>query len=172
MRLSIFEAVFRFGRMHRNEYEESVFLLSRYLDRSNACLTRVNCKLIPTSYSDGICIHTVGPCQIYSYQYSTRKSLKKTYICQIFFYPQVVHRRYISAVVHFPARNNAKPRTVYKDMVCFVPRCLDHFEAKKIITEPLIEEVHKTGLHHQPKTKIRQFTSSVHMAPITMDTIC
>ena len=157
--------------MYRNRFEKSEFY-PRPSNRSNAqAMVNVGVELIPDLYSDGICLYTVGPSQVYSYQYSIRKSSRKSYICEIFFYPKVLQRKYISAVVHYPAINNAKPHTFYKDLVCFVPRCLDHYQSKKVITEPLLEEVHKTGLYHQPKRRIREYTSSVHMAPKTIDNV-
>ena len=162
----------RSGKMYRNELQRKGFLSCRLNRSTGGVATNAGTNLIPYSYSDGICIYTVGPCQVYSYQYTTKKSSKKTYISEMFFYPKVVHKKYISALVHFPAKNNAKSHTVYKDMICFVPRCLNHFETKKIITEPIIEELHKTGLQHTPRRSIREFTSSIRMATKTLDRFC
>lgn len=158
--------------MNRNELQRKGFMSCRLNRSTGRVATNAGTNLIPDSYSDGICIYTVGPCQVYSYHYTTKKSSRKTYICEMFFYPKVVHKKYISALVHFPAKNNAKSHTVYKDMICFVPRCLNHFETKKIITEPIIEELHKTGLQHTPRRSIREFTSSIRMATKTLNRFC
>ena len=157
--------------MHRDRFENSE-VYQRPSSRSTAQAT-VNggAELIPDLYSDGICLYTEGPSQVCSYQYSIRKSARKSYICEIFFYPKVVKKKFISVVVHFPATNNAKPHTLYKDVVCFVPRCLDHYQSKKVVTEPTIEEVHETGVYYQPMKRIREYTSSVHMAAKPTDTI-
>lgn len=160
--------------MYRNKLGKSGFSQPRS-NRSTAqanCVKDTGVKLVPELYSDGICLYTLGPSQVYSYQYSIRKISTKSYVCEIFFYPKVVKKKHISVVVHYPARNNEKPHTTYKDVVCFVPRCLDHYQSKKIVTEPKLEEVFKTGLYHQPKKRIREYSSSVHMAPKSiMDTV-
>ena len=141
-------------------------------NRSTAQATvNVGVELIPEFYSDGICLYTVGPSQVYSYQYSMRESSRRSYVCEVFFYPKVARRRYISVVVHFPAKNNARSYTLYKDIVCFVPRCLEHYQSRKVVTEPSMKEVHKTGLYHQPKKLIREYRSSVHLAPKALDTV-
>lgn len=159
--------------MHRNRLEKTGFYHPR-ANRSTAQVRRVKndeVKLVPELYSDGICLYTLGPSQVYSYQYSIRTTSTKSYVCEIFFYPKVVKKKHISVVVHYPARNNEKPHTMYKDVVCFVPHCLEHYQSKKIVTEPKLEEVFKTGLYHQPKKQIREYSSSVQMVPKVIDTV-
>jgi len=157
--------------MYRHRFEKNEFY-QRHSNKSTGQTTvKGGVEFIPDLYSDGICLYTVGPSQVYSYQYSARKSSRKSYICEIFFYPKVVKKKYISAVVHYPAKNNGKPHTYYKDVVCFIPRCLDHYQSKKVVTEPVTEEMYKTGLYHQPRRRIREYISSVHMAPKIVDTV-
>lgn len=159
--------------MYRNRLEKSGFHQPRSY-RSNAQANLVKndeVKLVPELYSDGICLYTLGPSQVYSYHYSIRTTSTKSYISEIFFYPKVVKKKHISVVVHYPARNNAKPHTLYKDVVCFVPRCLEHYQSKKIVKEPKLEEVFKTGIYQQPKKQIREYSSSVHMVPKSIDTV-
>ena len=160
--------------MYRNRLDRSGFY-QPYTNRSTTHVQASRAKdavrLIPEKYSDGICLYTLGPSQVYTYQYSLKKTSTKTYVCEILFYPKVVNKKHISAVVHYPARNNAKPHTYYKNILCFVPRCLDHYQTKKIVTEPRLEEIYKTVLYHQPPKRVREYSSSLHMVPKTFDTV-
>ena len=160
--------------MYRNRLDKSGFYQPQS-NRSNAAqASRINndeVKLVPEVYSDGICLYTLGPTQVYSYHYSVRTTSTKSYVSEVFFYPKVVKRKHISVVVHYPARNNARPYTLYKDVVCIVPRCLEHYESKKIIKEPKLEAIFKTGVHQQPKKQIREYSSSVHLVPKSIDTV-
>lgn len=160
-------------KMYRNRLEKSGFYQPRS-NRSNAQGSHVKndeVKLVPELYSDGICLYTLGPSQVYSFHYSIKTTSTKSYVSEIFFYPKVVKKKHISVVVHYPARNNARPYTLYKDVVCFVPRCLEHYQSKKIVKEPKLEEVFKTRIHQQPKKQIREYSSSVHLVPKSMDTV-
>lgn len=160
--------------MYRNRLDRNGFY-QPYTNRSTTHVQASRAKdavrLIPEKYSDGICLYTLGPSQVYTYQYSMKKTSTKTYVCEILFYPKVVNKKHISAVVHYPARNNAKPHTYYKNILCFVPRCLDHYQTKKIVTEPRLEEIYKTVLYHQPPKRVREYSSSLHMVPKTFDTV-
>lgn len=167
----------KFGRvkeiMYRNRLEKSGFYQPRS-NRSNAQASRVKndeVKLVPELYSDGICLYTLGPTQVYSYYYSFRTTSTKTYVSEIFFYPKVVKKKHISVVVHYPARNNARPYTLYKDVVCLVPRCLENYQSKKIIKEPKLVAIFKTGVYQRPKKQIREYSSSVHLVPKSIDTV-
>ena len=159
--------------MYRTRLEKSGFYQPRS-NRSNAQTSYVKndaAKLVPELYSDGICLYTLGSTQVYSYHYSIRTTSTKIYVSEIFFYPKVVKRKYVSVVVHYPARNNAKPYTLYKDVVCFVPRCLEHYHSKKIIKEPKLEAIFKTGVHREPKKQVRKYSSSVHLVQKSIDTV-
>ena len=153
--------------MYRARFEKSEFHHPPRRSNRSTAQVAVNGGVELTSdlYSDGICLYTEGPSQVCFYHYSVRKSSKKSYICEIFFYPKMAKKKHISAIVHFPAKNNAKPHTIYMDMMCLIPRCLDHWHSKRVITEPIIEEVYKTRLQHQPKKRIREYTSSVQLVP-------
>ena len=160
-------------KMFRTRLEKSGLYQPRS-NRSNAQasdLKNDEVKLVPELYSDGICLYTLGPTQVYSYHYSMRTTSTKSYVSEIFFYPKVVKRKHISVVVHYPARNNERPYTLYKDVLCFVPRCLEHYQSKKIIKEPKLEAIFKTGVRQQPKRQIREYSSSVHLVPKSIDTV-
>ena len=160
-------------KMYRHRLEKSGFYQPRS-NRSNAQASRAKkdeVMLVPELYSDGICLYTLGPTQVYSYHYSFRTTSTKTYVSEIFFHPKVVKKKHISVVVHYPARNNARPYTLYKDVVCLVPHCLENYQSKKIIKEPKLEAIFKTGVYQQAKKQIREYSSSVHLVPRSIDTV-
>ena len=159
-------------KMYRRKFENNAVHSLRRSNRSTVKATvNEGVQLAPFLYSDEIRLFTEGPIQVCSYHYSLRKASKKSYICEIFFYPKVVIKKHISVVIHFPAKNNPKPFTIYKDMMYLVPRCLDHWHSKRVVTEPVIEEVYKTRMQHQPKRRLREYTSSVHLEPKIADTV-
>lgn len=82
--------------MYRRKFENNAVHPLRRSNRSTVKATvNEGVQLAPFLYSNEIRLFTEGPIQVCSYHYSLRKASKKSYICEIFFYPKVVIKKHI-----------------------------------------------------------------------------
>ena len=132
----------------------------------STCNSNSSIQLTPEIYSDSILLLKRGPPRIYYYSYSCQVAPVQSYVSEVIFFPKVVAQKHVSIILHYPAPNNDRPRTMYKDCFCFVPRCKIQYPSKrKVLTQNRRMELFRSGLNIHPGKRPRLYKSSVYLTP-------
>ena len=124
-------------------------------------------QLVPDKYSNGILVSgTRGPTRFCFYSYSCFMGSVRGHKSELVFYPKVPTQKHISAIVHFPERENQTSKTWYKQCLCFVPSCKRQYRRQNVVVTKAGNKLfHRSGLMIYPGEKIRSYKSAVHLAP-------